>query len=194
VDDQLKDLEKQIHDAEKQIEDVLKDKEGRVHKPLPWLLIKIIVSVLLLLVVLPPYYRPVNGSRSSSYFFRMRPESNLVTDIEFHKGVDFAAPAGTSVRPAGFGLVEEIGWSDSFGYFVVVRHLLGMRTLYAHLSSISVAEGRLVAPGVSEIGLVGATGRATGPHLHLEFKLGNASLPPGLFLFFHNLRRAMINF
>jgi murein DD-endopeptidase MepM/ murein hydrolase activator NlpD len=59
---------------------------------------------------------------------------------------------------------------------------------------ISVAEGRLVAPGVSEIGLVGATGRATGPHLHLEFKLGNASLPPGLFLFFHNLRRAMINF
>ncbi len=192
----LKDIEKQIEATEKALKNAIDglDERGQRRRRMLIRVVKIIAVLVFVAIALPPFYRPINGSRTSGYFFRMRPETNLVTDIEFHWGVDFAAPVGTPIRPSAPGIVESTGWSDSFGNVVVVRHLFGLRTVYAHLSVIDSRAGALVFPGISSLGDVGATGRATGPHLHLEFKIGDRSLPPGLFLFLHNLRRFVIGF
>ena len=95
----------------------------------------------------------------------------------FHTGVDFPAPTGTPVGAAGRGCVEFAGWDDGYGKLVVVRHRLGMTSWYAHLSRIAVGPGECVVAG-SRIGLVGATGHATGPHLHFELRLRGAAVDP----------------
>ena len=96
----------------------------------------------------------------------------------FHAGVDFPAPAGTPVAAAGAGRVVFAGASGSgWGKLVVVAHAGGVRTRYAHLSQISVGVGRRVRAGTT-IGLVGATGSATGPHLHFEVVVRGACVDP----------------
>jgi len=95
----------------------------------------------------------------------------------FHTGQDYPAPAGTPVAAAGRGCVESIGFSDGYGKLVVIRHRLGMTSWYAHLSRIDVPRGRCVVAG-DWIGLVGSTGRATGPHLHFELRLRGAAVDP----------------
>ncbi|MDQ3676224.1 MAG: peptidoglycan DD-metalloendopeptidase family protein [Actinomycetota bacterium] len=98
--------------------------------------------------------------------------------VGFHAGLDFPAPSGTRVTAAGFGTVLSVGYSPGgWGNFVIVRHRFGLRTLYAHLSSISVGRGRFVPAG-GRIGRVGATGSATGPHLHWEILLRGANVDP----------------
>jgi murein DD-endopeptidase MepM/ murein hydrolase activator NlpD len=89
----------------------------------------------------------------------------------YHTGVDFEVPTGTSVRAAGAGLVVSAGWGGSYGYQVVIRHADGHYTQYGHLSAISVRDGQTVAAG-QRIGRSGATGNATGPHLHFEVRTG----------------------
>ncbi len=96
----------------------------------------------------------------------------------FHTGIDYPAPTGTPVGTAGRGRVVFAGWDRSgYGRLVVVEHPLGVRSMYAHLSSILVSTGEVVAAG-SRVGLVGATGVATGPHLHFELRLRGAALDP----------------
>jgi len=97
---------------------------------------------------------------------------------KFHTGVDFVAPAGTPVYAARAGRVSFAGWADGgYGFLVVVAHGKGERTWYAHLSRIDVRRGVLVAQGV-RIGLVGATGDASGPHLHFEVRVRGAAIDP----------------
>jgi peptidoglycan hydrolase-like protein with peptidoglycan-binding domain len=96
----------------------------------------------------------------------------------FHTGIDFAAPAGTSVAAAGAGEVVYAGWLDGgWGYLVTIAHGSGVRTMYAHLSGIDVSLGERVTTGTA-IGRVGATGHATGPHLHFEVRLRGAAIDP----------------
>jgi murein DD-endopeptidase MepM/ murein hydrolase activator NlpD len=96
----------------------------------------------------------------------------------FHAGLDFPAPSGTAVAAAGFGRVAFAGPSGSgWGNLVVVRHRLGVRTRYAHLSRIDVRVGQRVRAG-STVGLVGASGEATGPHLHFEVIVRGANVDP----------------
>lgn len=96
----------------------------------------------------------------------------------FHAGVDFSAGAGAPVSAAGFGTVVQAGWNASgWGNMVVIRHRFGLRTRYAHLSSVAVRRGQSVAVG-QRIGAVGATGRVTGPHLHFELMLRGANIDP----------------
>lgn len=96
----------------------------------------------------------------------------------FHAGVDFPAPFGTPVSAAGRGRVVFAGPSGSgWGNLVVVAHRLGVRTRYAHLSRIEVQVGDRVSAG-STVGLVGATGEATGPHLHFEVVVRGANVDP----------------
>jgi murein DD-endopeptidase MepM/ murein hydrolase activator NlpD len=95
-----------------------------------------------------------------------------------HPGLDFVAPAGTPVAAAGRGCVISAGWDPGgYGRLVVIAHRLGMTSWYAHLRSIAVHTGRCVVAG-TRIGTVGATGRATGPHLHFELRLRGAALDP----------------
>lgn len=86
-----------------------------------------------------------------------------------HTGVDYGAPTGAPVRTVGNGLVNFAGWMNGYGNVVEIEHGNGSSTLYAHLSRMDVHRGQRVERG-QRIGAVGATGWATGPHLHFEFK------------------------
>ncbi len=94
-----------------------------------------------------------------------------------HYGFDIAAPAGTPVHAAASGRVTLAGEFFFFGRLLVIDHGAGVNTLYAHLSAIDTAEGAEVAQG-ERIGAVGATGRVTGPHLHLGLSWYRTFLDP----------------
>ena len=98
--------------------------------------------------------------------------------VGLHSGVDYPVGYGTGVGAAGRGCVVSAGWDPGgYGNLVVIRHRFGMTTWYAHLASISVSPGRCVVAG-NRIGTVGATGHATGPHLHFEMRLRGAVVDP----------------
>ncbi|MEU0104765.1 M23 family metallopeptidase [Streptomyces sp. NPDC006251] len=84
-----------------------------------------------------------------------------------HTGIDFHAASGTAVHSVGMGTVVEAGWGGAYGNQVVIKMNDGTYTQYGHLSSIGVSVGQQVTPG-QQIGLSGATGNVTGPHLHFE--------------------------
>ncbi|GAA2325945.1 M23 family metallopeptidase [Streptomyces caniferus] len=88
-----------------------------------------------------------------------------------HTGIDFHAASGTSVHAVGMGTVVEAGWGGSYGNNIVIKMNDGTYTQYGHLSSLGVSVGQHVTPG-QQIGLSGATGNATGPHLHFEARTG----------------------
>jgi murein DD-endopeptidase MepM/ murein hydrolase activator NlpD len=111
---------------------------------------------------------PMEFSRISSGFaMRFHP---ILQTWRRHLGVDYAAPTGTAVRSVGDGVVEFAGRQNGYGNVVTLRHANDRTTLYAHLSRIDVRLGQRVEQG-QRIGAVGATGWATGPHLHFEFKV-----------------------
>jgi murein DD-endopeptidase MepM/ murein hydrolase activator NlpD len=91
--------------------------------------------------------------------------------------VDLAAPLGSPVAAALPGRVSTAGWAGGYGYMVVVQHGNGFETRYAHLSSISVVAGQQIQRGQT-VGLVGSTGRSTGPHLHYELRQNGRPLNP----------------
>lgn len=95
----------------------------------------------------------------------------------WHNGVDFPAPTGTPVYAARSGQVVWAGWRGDWGFLVTVAHGRGERTMYAHLSRIDVRVGVWIGQGV-RVGLVGASGHATGPHLHFEVRVRNAAVDP----------------
>ena len=86
-----------------------------------------------------------------------------------HAGIDLAARAGSPVSAMYDGRVVSAGWAGSYGLLVVLEHVEGVETRYAHLSHLLVAAGQQVRRG-EVIGLVGSTGRSTGPHLHYEVR------------------------
>lgn len=98
-----------------------------------------------------------------------------------HSGVDFNAPTGTAVRAVHSGTVIVGGAGAAYGNHVVINHGDGTYTLYAHLSAVNVTDGQTVAAG-DTIGAVGATGNATGPHLHFEVRTDPSAFTAGVFL------------
>jgi len=118
---------------------------------------------------------PLAFSRMTSGF-KMRFHPILQT-WRAHLGVDYAAPAGTSVRSVGQGIVDVAGVQGGFGNVVMVKHANGHTTVYAHLSRIHVRRGQSVTQGQT-LGLVGSTGWATGPHLHFEFRVNGQHKDP----------------
>jgi len=118
---------------------------------------------------------PMEFSRVSSGF-KMRFHPILQT-WRAHLGVDYAAPKGTPVRSVGDGVVDFAGVQNGFGNVVIVKHRNNNTTVYAHLSRIGVKRGQSVGQG-QNIGAVGATGWATGPHLHFEFRVNGMHKDP----------------
>ena len=118
---------------------------------------------------------PLAFSRMTSGF-KMRFHPILQT-WRAHLGVDYAAPTGTPVRSVGRGIVDVAGAQGGFGNVVMVKHSGGQTTVYAHLSRILVKRGQAVSQGQT-LGLVGATGWATGPHLHFEFRVNGQHKDP----------------
>lgn len=117
-------------------------------------------------VEVPKFSLPVNEIYISTYFSR------------WHQGIDLPNPYGSSVHPITKGKVVFAGWSPlGYGNLVIVRHELGFESLYAHLSEISIQEGSEVNHE-SVLGNVGATGLASGNHLHLEIHQNGAAINP----------------
>ena len=120
------------------------------------------------------FVRPATGALGSSFglrrVFNKKPKSP-------HAGVDIKAPTGAEVTAANRGKVVLARDLFFTGNTVIIDHGLGLFTVYAHLSRIDVEEGATVERA-ARIGLVGATGRATGPHLHFGVKLAGARVDP----------------
>ena len=118
---------------------------------------------------------PMEFSRVTSGFkMRFHP---LLQKWRAHLGVDYAAPTGTPVRSVGDGVVEFAGVQGGFGNVVFVKHHNNNTTVYGHLSRIDVKRGQSVSQS-QVIGAVGATGWATGPHLHFEFRVNGVHQDP----------------
>lgn len=113
---------------------------------------------------------PLDFTRVSSNFNPNR-RHPLLNRIRAHKGVDYAAPNGTLIKAAGDGRVQFIGNKGGYGRVVVLEHGGGVSTLYAHMSRFAgLRQGQRVQQGQA-IGYVGASGAATGPHLHYEYRV-----------------------
>lgn len=120
---------------------------------------------------------PLSFSRISSSFNPKRRHPKLNT-IRAHRGVDYAAPSGTPIKAAGDGKIIHRGRKGGYGNTVILQHGGNITTLYAHLSRFSKARnGGRVRQG-EVIGYVGATGLATGPHLHYEYRRNGVHLNP----------------
>ncbi len=118
---------------------------------------------------------PMEFSRVTSGFaMRFHP---ILQTLRAHRGVDYGAPHGTPVRSVGDGVVEFAGWMNGYGNVVKVQHGKERSTLYAHLSRMDVRKGEAIEQG-QRIGAVGATGWATGPHLHFEFQVNGQHIDP----------------
>ncbi len=112
----------------------------------------------------------------------LEPFDPLCPSHHVHTGIDLAAPVGTEVHSATAGTAF-LGYdSAGAGNFVAVAVDAHVRVLYCHLSAFRVRPGEWVVPG-QVIGLVGATGLATGPHVHLQVNVDGFAVDPGVFLF-----------
>jgi murein DD-endopeptidase MepM/ murein hydrolase activator NlpD len=115
--------------------------------------------------------------------FGMRKDP-IDSTMKMHKGIDIAAPTGTKVYAAGSGKVLKITSSDDgYGNCIVIEHGYGFVSRYAHLSGFKIKEGDEVKKG-DLIGLVGSTGRSTGPHLHYEIEKDGEKINPKKYIKF----------
>jgi murein DD-endopeptidase MepM/ murein hydrolase activator NlpD len=121
-----------------------------------------------------PSIWPANGWLSSSFGYR---DSPFTGEREFHKGVDISTRTGEPIVASAEGVVSFTGWDGGFGQVVIIEHSHGFKTTYAHLKKFIVKEGQHVKRGET-IGLVGSSGRSTGPHLHYEVHLNGVAVNP----------------
>lgn len=125
-----------------------------------------------------PSIWPVDGRLIGAFGRRSDPFSG---EPAFHAGVDVSAPYGAPIRATADGIVVHAEYASGYGKLVVVDHGGGVSTYYAHLSRIDVIAGQEVRRGET-VGSLGATGRATAPHLHYEVRVGNNPVNPYRFL------------
>ena len=125
-----------------------------------------------------PSIWPTQGWLSSTLGSRSDP---LTGAPDYHPGLDISADRGAPVYATADGTVELASYSGDYGNLVVIRHRFGIETRYGHLSAFRASKGQTVRRG-ELIGLVGATGRATGAHLHYEVRVNGRVLNPLQFL------------
>ncbi|MFG3248979.1 peptidoglycan DD-metalloendopeptidase family protein [Streptomyces sp. NPDC048187] len=111
------------------------------------------------------YTSPVAGGTVGTPYH----QSGSMWSSGYHTGTDFVVPTGTSLKAVGAGTVVSAGWGGAYGNQVVIQLADGHYAQYAHLSSLSVSAGQSVTAG-QQVGLSGATGNVTGPHLHFEIR------------------------
>lgn len=111
---------------------------------------------------------------TSGFGMRYHP---LIGRPRFHQGIDIAGQASAPIFSAGAGVVARAGWSSGYGLLVTVLYPGGLQSRYGHLSGLAVRPGQTVRRG-QLIGFVGATGLATGPHLHYEVRINGIAIDP----------------
>lgn len=119
------------------------------------------------------------GKINNEYGFRRNPFGGRT--YEFHGGLDIDGERGDIVVAPANGIVSKAGWQGGYGNLIEIDHGNGLRTRYGHLSKIDVQNGDTIQRG-QLIGLVGSTGRSTGPHLHFEVRLNDKPINPRRFL------------
>lgn len=117
---------------------------------------------------------PVAGRVTSGFGWRENPTGE---GVDFHTGLDIAAAEGTPILASLPGVVEDTGYSESYGNFVHLSHANGLMTTYSHCSEIIAQPGERVRQG-ERLALVGQTGNVTGPHLHFEVRQDNLCYDP----------------
>ncbi|MFD2598009.1 M23 family metallopeptidase [Sphingobacterium corticis] len=122
-----------------------------------------------------PFGRPHHGRVTSRYGYRRNPFTGR--GREMHSGVDLKGRTGEPIKSTARGTVTFAGYQRGYGNLVTVRHANGYETKYGHLSRIRVKRGQRVDVGAT-VGLLGSTGRSTGPHLHYEVLLSGRTLNP----------------
>jgi len=137
----------------KQTTEAVQELKGRWTDQLDWLLAL-------------PTGIPINGEFRVSSGFGIRNDP-FTGHLAMHEGLDFTASTGTPILATAPGTVTRSGWDHGYGNVVEVVHADGFATRYAHMSARIVKEGDIVTRG-AQLGLVGSTGRSTGPHLHYE--------------------------
>jgi murein DD-endopeptidase MepM/ murein hydrolase activator NlpD len=120
------------------------------------------------------FHTPTSGTFTSGYGYRVHPISG---DNRLHGGIDIANSTGTPIYAARGGEVIISQYYGGFGNLVVIDHLDGMTTWYAHQSSLAVVRGQWVNAG-QRVGSMGSTGNSTGPHLHFEVRVDGAHRDP----------------
>ena len=126
-----------------------------------------------------PIGLPFVGAITSEFGHRENPFGGA--DIETHKGLDIKGPIGGQVKAVAKGEVAFAGLKGGFGNCIILKHGNGFETLYGHLSKILVSVGQPIDIG-QQIGLIGSTGRSTGPHLHYEVHRNGQKINPEDFL------------
>lgn len=132
---------------------------------------------------LKPFTIPVDSKRITSGFGdrRVFEYTDKKTSTSMHYGIDYGVPTGTPIHSCAEGKVVLAENRISTGWSVVIEHLPGLYSLYYHMDSLNVQEGQYVKQG-EKLGLSGATGLATGPHLHWEVRLNMGAVNPEFFL------------
>lgn len=126
-------------------------------------------------------WRPPLWSKVTSEFGeRVHP---ITGEKSYHSGIDIAAEEGTPVVAAAEGVVSKVGYDEANGHYIIVEHMEGITTVYAHLRCSTVREGDAVSPFI-KIAEAGNTGISTGPHLHFELKKDGESINPRTYVFF----------
>ena len=115
---------------------------------------------------------------SSEFGYREQPIAGASTN---HKGMDFAAPAGTPIYAAASGTVTSASYSGNAGNMIVINHGNGLQTYYMHCNSMYVRAGQTVSKG-QNIGAVGSTGNSSGPHLHFQVMQNGTPVNPRNYL------------
>jgi murein DD-endopeptidase MepM/ murein hydrolase activator NlpD len=122
-----------------------------------------------------PFTPPTTGIIRSGFGYRRNPFTSK--GIEFHRGIDIQNEVGTIIRTTASGTVVYSGYAGGYGNMVEIEHTDVVSTIYAHLKVPLVLEGQEVEKG-DIIGLMGCTGRTTGPHLHYEIVINGESCNP----------------
>jgi murein DD-endopeptidase MepM/ murein hydrolase activator NlpD len=130
-------------------------------------------------VAATPSIWPTQGWLSAGYGMRSDP---FTGEPDFHPGLDISGDKGHPVYATAGGTVASASWAGPYGNLIVLEHGFGIATRYGHLSRFAVKPGRRVARG-ELIGYIGATGRATGPHLHYEVSVNGRLINPLQLLF-----------
>lgn len=119
------------------------------------------------------------GKINNEFGYRRNPFGGR--SFEFHAGLDIDGERGDTVAAPANGIVSKAGWEGGYGNMIEVDHGNGLKTRYGHLSKIGVQVGDTIQRG-QLIGLIGSTGRSTGPHLHYELRLNDKAINPRRFL------------
>ena len=129
------------------------------------------------------FIQPVETKRRTSFFGDRRTYvyNTGIRSVSEHYGIDYGVPTGTPVKACGSGKVVLAENRISTGWSIVIEHLPGLYSLYYHMDSLGVEEGDIVKQG-DVIGKSGATGLATGPHLHWEIRLNGSAVNPDYFV------------